>query len=494
MTGESRPSDYDKTVVRGLAWTAGGKWATQLIGWASVLIMARLLSPADFGLADLAGYFFGLTNVLAEFGVGFAVVQMPEMDRRVLKQLNTASVALCTLAFAASMAVAPLVAAFLRSPKLETVIMVYSIGFFVTGFQAVPQGLLARDLDYRRISVAEAVLVTTHAVVMVSCALAGLGYWSLVAGIIAGKATSAVLTFCWQPVGFGRPRWRDIAAPLRLGWHVAVSRLALAFYTEGDGIVVGRMLGQAAVGSYRLAITVASAPAEKISLLIMRVTGPLFAKIQNDKPLVRRYFLIVSESLATVVLPLTFGLAMVAPEVVRVALGPKWMASIWPLRWLALFTGIRALYSLILQVLTSQGKTSFGMWTSLFNSVVMLTAFVVAARWGTAGVAASWFLLCPLTFGPSLLKLLRTIDLTYREYFRAFAPVLSGGAGMAVAVIAMRFWLIPAGWPPALSLAIQVIAGGAVYCGVIWVLYRERIMRYVRFFQGQWAARGASVG
>jgi PST family polysaccharide transporter len=299
---------------------------------------------------------------LAEFGVGFAVVQMPELDRRVLRQLNTASVALCTLAFAASVAVSPLVAAFLRAPRLAAVITVNSIGFFVTGFQAVPQGLLARDLDYRRISVAEAVLVTVHAVVMVSCAVAGLGFWSLVAGVIAGKTTSAILTFCWKPVGFGRPQWKDLVAPLRLGWHVAISRLSLVAYTEADGLVVGRMLGQAAVGSYRLAINVASAPAEKISLLIMRVTGPLFAKIQNDKPLVRRYFLIASESLAMVILPLTFGLAMVAPDVVRVVLGPKWMAAIWPLRWLALFTGFRALYSLILQVLTSQRKTSFGNW------------------------------------------------------------------------------------------------------------------------------------
>src|SRR5437016_7912815 len=97
-------SKLDHAIVHGLAWTAGAKWMTQLITWASVLASARLLSPSDFGLVEMAAYFTSVTNLLAEFGIGAAVLQMPELDRRVVAQLNTISVVFCTLAFGCSAA------------------------------------------------------------------------------------------------------------------------------------------------------------------------------------------------------------------------------------------------------------------------------------------------------------------------------------------------------------------------------------------------------
>src|SRR5579863_7309567 len=133
MTERARPEmsanrSMDSAFVGGLAWTAGAKFTTQFFTWAAVLVAARLLKPADFGLMEMAGFVFGLTNVLAEFGISTAVMQMHELDRKALAQLNTASVALCTFAYGCLVLAAPLVATFFRTEQLKLLIIVNSTG------------------------------------------------------------------------------------------------------------------------------------------------------------------------------------------------------------------------------------------------------------------------------------------------------------------------------------------------------------------------------
>ena len=132
-----------------------------------------------------------VADTMAEFGIGTAVMQMPELDRRVFAQLHTVSIVLGGAVFACSILAAPAVAKFFRSDKLESLIVIYSITFLITGFQAVPLGLLQRDMDYRRLSVAEAIAAVSQAVVLSGCALLRLGYWSLIAAALANKLTWA---------------------------------------------------------------------------------------------------------------------------------------------------------------------------------------------------------------------------------------------------------------------------------------------------------------
>jgi O-antigen/teichoic acid export membrane protein len=288
----------------------------------------------------------------------------------------------------------------------------------------------------------------------------------------------------WKPVAFAIPRWKDIEAPLRLGWQIAISRLTWAAYNQSDAIVVGRMLGEAVLGSYRIALNLAGAPAEKIGMLIMRVTGPLFAKVQNDTPAVRRYFKIFSEALAMSILPMMFGLVVVAPEAIRAILGAKWDSAIVPLQWLAVFIGARTLSALAQQVLTALRYTRYNMWISISSFVLMPTGFYFAARWGAGAVAATWVILAPATVLPPVVKLLRVIQLPLREYLDVLMPSMVGSAGMVAGLLPLRIWLLNTGARPMLSLVIMVAAGGALYAAVLMVFYRKRVIRYVHFLRG----------
>lgn len=473
----------DSALFRGVAWTAGSKWVAQVFSWISVVGVARLLSPSDFGFAEMSGFYVGLTNVLAEFGIATAVMQMRELDRKKLEQLNTVSVIFGISVQLVSLLVAPLLGSLFQSDIVTSLIRVSSITFLFTALQAVPMGVLQREMDYRLISVSEAVQALAQAAFTLGFALAGWSYWSLIAGFLAGKLVVAGMVIWWRPTAFARPHWQELSAPLRFGADIALSRLAWAFYGQADAIVVGRMLGESTLGLYRMAMNVASVPADKIGMLLMRVTGPLFARVQDDIPLTHRYLLRSSEALALTMLPLMVGLTVVAPEAVIVILGKKWLPAVEIIRWLAVFQGLRTLGTLMSQVLTALRLSRFVLRMSTISIVLMPVAFYLAARWGggAEAVAACWLLLSPITILPFAVKLLVTIDMSAREYCNVLMPSLAASAGMVVALFALRAYIGQAHWGPLLSLIVQVATGGLVYGMILYVGFRESVLRYVRF-------------
>jgi O-antigen/teichoic acid export membrane protein len=479
-TSDAQKRSLDVKFAGGLAWTAGVKWTTQLVTWGSLVIVARLLSTADYGVGEMAGTLTIMSNVLAEFGVGTAVLHMPELSRKTLAQLHTFSCLMCTGVFVLAALASPLVASFYHSTHVAFFVA-NNLGLLITGVQAVPMGLLSRDMDYRRLSLAEAAMVIVQSMVTVITAWLGWGYWALFAGAVAGKVTAAILVSVWKHVGFAWPRWRDIRAPVELGRQAAVGRVAWSLYTQADGIVVGRVLGPSVLGVYRMAMNLASAPSEKVSTLLMRTVTPLFANVQFDRALVRRYYLIVTETLTLIVMPLMLGLVFVAPAV-PIVLGAKWTPAIAPIRWLAFFMILRTLSTLTEQVLISQRLTRFTMRMSILNFVVMPLAFIAAARWqGTSGVAAAWIFLSPVTIFPLLFVLLRHIELPAREYAAAIFPAVAGTGAMCLALIGLNRLLQADSWPPALRLAALVGAGGIVYGAVVFGFFRGRLQRYMNF-------------
>ena len=472
----------DTAFASGIVWTAGVKYFTQVLTWGSVVITAQLLSPAEFGISEMATVFVIITGVVAEFGIATAVLQMQDLEERTLRQVHTFSSLISIVAFVLAALLMPLLTRFFKLPGLELLFVFNCIAFLITGFQAVPVGLLQRDMDYRRLSLAEGSQALIQAFGTVFGAWAGWGYWSLTIGAMASKIFVAVLVNIWKPVRFSSIHWDEIRGVLRLGGQVSIGRLAWASYLQSDGIVVGRVLGESTLGMYRMAMSFASAPAEKTSALLMRAAGPLFAKVQNDLSLVRRYFLILVEILLLTILPLMLGLAVVANEAVRVVLGQKWQAAAAPLQILAVYMTLRPLGILAEQVLISLRKTRFTMNMSILGFCVFPVAFYIAATWaGPVAVAGAWMALVPVTVLPMLVKLMRTIELSFKDLLWAVWPALAATGVMVTAVLFLRVWLLAQSWSVIWVLAGEVAAGAVVYGTVLLLFFRGRIARFVRF-------------
>jgi teichuronic acid exporter len=350
-------------------------------------------------------------------------------------------------------------------------------GFVVAGFRTVPGSVLQKELEFRTLALMEGAQAVAVAAATVLFALAGLGYWTLVLGTLLGGALSTALAVAWRPHGFARPRPAELRRALAFSGHVLGTRLSWYVYANADFFVVGRALGERALGYYSFAWSLASIPIGKVSAMILRVTPAHFAAVQDDPPALRRYFLTLSEGLALATFPATVGLALVADDFVLAVLGEKWRAAIPVLRLLALYASLRSVTPLLPQVLNATGDARFAMRNSVVSAVLLPLAFVAGSRWGVEGVAVAWMLVHPLCILPLYLRVCRRLDATLGDCLRALQPALGGCALMAAAVWATDR-LTPDGIPPLASLAVQVAAGAAAYGLAVYVLHRERLRAF----------------
>ncbi len=490
-TQETPGRDLDVRFASGVAWTAGAKWVTQGLTWLSIYVTARLLSPADFGISEMGAMFITITSVVAEFGISGAVLQMQELKPKAIAQLHTFSCLIGGGVFTASLLAVPLIAAFFRIEHLKLLIAANNVGFLIIGVQAVPFALLSKDLDYRRLSISEGAQIAAQSLLTMGAAWLGWGYWSMTAGVAGGRFVRTALLLYWKPVPFTWPQWESIREAVHMGGKMSLGRLAWSTYISVDGVVVGRVLGDSVLGVYRMALNLVSSPAEKISMLLMRSSTPLFVKVQHDHVEVRRYLVTMVELLTLGLMPVMFGLAIVAPEAIRVTIGDKWLPAVLPLRWLAAFTIMRVLGVLYEQVLMSQRLVDFGMWMSIFCLCILPPAFWVAAQWGGAqAVAATWLLMVPLTTLPSVIRVHRHIQLSYWSIGHASWASVAGTAVMMLVLFALRPWLGSLGLPLWVALVLEVCAGGLVYAAMLFGCFRSRVMRYWHFVKRIRSSRG----
>jgi O-antigen/teichoic acid export membrane protein len=477
----------DRALLGGIAWTAAMKWIGQVLTWGITLIVARLLQPSDYGLIGMAVIYVGLVQLLSEFGLGTAIITMRDLTDDQVSQLNTLSLLLGVLCFAASVAVAIPIARFFRAPKLAMVIVVMSIAFLVSAFSTIPYSLLQKEMRFKLLAVMDASQSISQAICTLALAFLGFGYWALVIGNLSLSFATAGLTLARRRQRFAWPRAAALRGPLLFSWHIIVGRLSWYVYDNSDFLVAGRVLGQAPLGAYSLAWTLAHAPLEKLTGLVNRVTPSVFSAVQNDHAALRRYLRTITGAMALIVFPATVGMALVANEFVRMALGAKWVGVVLPLELLAFHALLKSNVILTYPVLTAIRSTRFTMWQSLANLVILPVSFYIGSRWGTGGIAGVWVLVFPLLQISVYWHLFRGIEMTTKEYFGALWPAASGCVLMAVAVGALKHFLNPT-WPDYARFAVEVLAGISVYALALIAMHRERLValaRLVRNFRAQ---------
>lgn len=474
-------SNLDRIFIKGLAWTVGAKWSTQLITWAGVIAIARLLSPAELGLAGMAGVFILLTNMLAEFGIGGAVLQLRYLDDDEIAQLHSASALLAGIMSLFAIVSSPYVARFFGNDTVQWLVIGASPLILATGFQAIPNGMLRRNMDYRRLAILEAAQFLTNSLVSVLAALLGASYWSLLIGALAAQSINVTLLVIWVPARFQVPQWNKVKVPLRFGGQLAISSIQGSLGEQSDGIIIGNRLGEGPMGAYRLAFDLARAPGDRITSLIMRVATPLFASISSDLPLTRRYYLRLTEVLSMTIFPVVVGVSILSSEIVAIFFGDKWIASVGAVAVLTLATAPQSLSSLNSQVLLALHRPGYLLKVSTARLLLMPVAFFFLAPFGITAVASAWLWATPASFLATAIPLFRGIDLPVRTFIRSVWPAVLATSVMFGALYVLRL-------APSLQAASHLVrvlaisvAGAAVYFGLFALFFRKRLTEYWRF-------------
>jgi O-antigen/teichoic acid export membrane protein len=474
MTAQESARSLDRSMARAVAWNATARWASQILSWGSTIVVARLLTPYDYGLVGMASLYLNLAILISQAGIGDAIISLRDLTRRQIAELNTVSLLMGVSMFGLSWALALPLARFFSAPPLFAVIGVSSITYLINCFQVVPQALLQRELRFKLLASIEMIRASCQICATILFAWLKFGYWSLVIGYIIGCFIASTLTFFRKRHEFAIPNIGRLRRELRFTRRVLLSRVAGYAYDNADFGVAGRVLGEAALGNYTVAWTISSAPVEKVANLVTGVTPAYFSAVQTDKAQLRRYLLRLTEMLSFVTVPASIGLALVADYLVPVLLGPKWYGVIGPLRLLGFFVAARSVATILPNLLTAIGDTQFVMWAMIGAAIVMPVAFFIGSRWGTVGIAAAWVAAYPVIMVPMYYRVFQKTDMRPKEYFSVVAPAVSASIIMAIVVLLVRSTL-PDRFHSLLGLSLLVLAGAGSYAGTLLAFYRHRV-------------------
>lgn len=472
----TEPADsLGRQVARGSILLILARIAVRLIAVVSTLILARLLVPDDFGVVVLAASLIAIAEILTVTGVGMAVVRRPSVDRAVYDSAWTINLLRCLLLGALLALTAEWQAAFLGDPRIGPIVLVVAATIALDGFATIGFHRLQRELRFERIFHYEIAMKLCAFAITMALAFWLRNYWCLVLG-------NLIMRFVMLPVGYWlaphRPRlcFTHFRELLHFSKWMFASNACGAFESQAANIAIGRIAGLPALGFWQLSWQIAAVPVTELAVPIRAPVYAGYARVQHDREELRRHFLYGFGLVAAALTPLSVGIALVAPEIERIALGTGF-AGAAPLIALAAF------YAFI----DALGHFTFNLFLVLERQARMVAvhALMVALRvpgvvlgaWLDGAVGAGIALVVTAVIGAlawhhQLARLLgHRLRAVAGQLWRSFAAA----AAMAAVVLALRAGLEPHGGSLGLAflnLAILAGAGAATHLGVQALLWR----------------------
>jgi O-antigen/teichoic acid export membrane protein len=449
--------------LKSAAWYGASRIWSQAVSWAVTIVLARWLTPQDYGLFAIALGLLVFLELLQEFGIGTVIVQNRDLSAQ---QLNALFWLLAVVSFGATILVvltSDFVAPFYAEPRLGRALKLLSLVFLVNSVGTVPYSLLTKAIDLRRRSLAEAVGTATSAVTALLLAYLGYGVWALIVGHLARAVSRNALLWAfagWLPTLDAA--FLTLRAPLAFGLRMATAGVIANLSLPVNTMILARLQGAHSVGLYTMAESVVEAPHRVSTAIVNQVSFPVFSKLQDEPARLSTYFLAISKCLAIVALPVEVGLVLVAPDVVPWVLGEQWVEMIPVLQILGFEALVVVLTLTASPLLTARGRARLFLGRSMLSLLVQVVATLVGALFSVTAVAIARLMASlPLRLS-LLLPALRELDLSFATYLRnMLAPILATGV-MAAAVATVRHVLMPDALRPE-ALVLSVTTGALSY-------------------------------
>jgi O-antigen/teichoic acid export membrane protein len=385
------PSELTRRAVTGFAWSLASSGGQIVVRVGVFVVLARLLAPAEFGLVASAAIAIGVLQTLAVLGVGSALVQRSEISALHVRTGHTL-LTLFGLAFtAATFALAPFFAGFMRTPGLAPLLRLLSFDLLLVGVAHASESLLAREMRFRRLALIQfGSYAAGYGAVGITGARLGYGAYALVAAHLSTTLLSSAATLLSRPVPL-RPSLDARAARdlLGFGTGLTVAKIANGVALQGDNFVVGRWLGVEAVGFYNRAYQLMAMPANVLAQAIDKVLFPAMSSVQDDGERMRTAFGRVLGATLLAALPASALMVVLAPEIVAVFLGEKWRAVVVPFQILAAGTFFRVGYKVGSVAILARGRANLFAATQITYACLIAAGAAIGSRFGLGGVAAA---------------------------------------------------------------------------------------------------------
>ena len=427
-------TDLHSKVRKAYLWTFAGSIVKQTLSFSLSLLLARFLSPQDYGLIGIVGVFVGILCAIQDAGLAQAVIFFDEDDG--LRSMSTFSTLFGFVSCALLCGFAPAIASFYHCAQLVPVIRVMSLSLVLAGLRSVSQALVTKHLLFKKIAVIETLAGLSAAAIAVFLAWKGFGVWSLVVNVLLSSVLMTAMMLAAVRPGYTlRPDFKVLKKAVNWGFPLTGSSLLWNLYDNSDDMIVGRLTSPLQLGFYTFAFRMATLVNERIGAIVGRVSFPSLAAMRHDRHQVVEHWLSVTRKAALLSFPILVMLGLAAQDFVASILGPKWLPSVPILRILCVAGAIRALTPVTLNLLPALGKTRLAFGYTLMNAVVMPLAFVIGCKfWETRGVAMAWVCVFPFLAAVLIRAALRLTYTTWRIYFHNIWPAirLAGAVGLAM--------------------------------------------------------------
>jgi len=456
-------SSLSRVAASAIKWGGVSQIGRQLLQVVTLVVLARLLSPADFGLVSMAAVFVGFIAIFKDLGVAAAIVQRKELTQRLLSTVFWATLALGFLSALTMVLIAPLVGDLYKQPSVALLLRVLSIAFVISGAAVLQQALLERHLRMRQLAILELISAAAGSFLAILVAFLGGGVWSLVTMSLTTAAVNSALLWVansWRPSRVFS--WSDFRSVLNFSLNLTGFNIINYFVRNADNLLVGRYLGSVALGYYSMAYRILLFPLANISSVMGRVMFPVYSRISTDLERFRRGYLLTARAISLATFPLMCGVFALRTPFVLAVFGEKWRPLIVLVAILAPVGLIQSVATTTGSIFMARGRTRLQFMYGLVTGVLAVAAFIIGLRWGVYGVAGAYAVFVLGATYPSFVIPFRLIDLRFGTFLRALWSIVFASSVMCLALVGLER-LATGRFGPVPTLLVLVPLGVGIY-------------------------------
>jgi O-antigen/teichoic acid export membrane protein len=429
-----------------------------LVRLSFLIILSRLLNPADFGLIAMVTAVTGLYGLFTSAGLADAAIQTIDISHRQVSALFWCNLLVGVLLSLICLTTAPIIAAFYQEPRLFWVTIVMAAGFVITAAGTQHNAILQRQLRYFSLALIEGFSEVLGVVAGIAMAVSGYGYWALVGTPIITQTTSTAclwLTTAWIPE---RPRrTTGLHSLLYFGGTITLNGLIVYVAYNFEKILLGRFWGADALGIYGRAYQLVNIPTQNFNSAVGGVAFSALSRLQGDHARLKKYFLNGYALVLALTTPTTIFCMIFADDLVAVILGPKWMSAALILRLLAPTILIFGMINPLGWLLFAVGLQGRSLRIAIVIAPLVITAYIIGLPYGPSGVALAYSGAMTLWLVPHVIWCVHNTIISPLDILNAVKrPLLSG-------IIAACFVLgLEHSWSQLPSAILRLGLGGSV--------------------------------
>lgn len=431
--------------IRGGAFTVGSQASQFIIGLLATMVMARLLTPRDYGLIGMVTVVTGFLTIFKDIGLSRVTIQRNVLTHDEASSLFWINGAVGVAIALLTAAIAPLIARFYGEPRLTKITIALACGFLVSGFSVQHLALLRRRMRFGILAANDVFSVTLASIVGITMAYEQMSYWAIVGNQLTFTISGALLawTVCrWRP---SLPkRSTPVREMLAFGGNITGFTVLNYFSRNTDDLLIGRFWGSQQLGLYAKAYQLLLFPLNQINLPVGGVAVPTLSRLVDEPERYRAAFARTLDKIVLITMPLVVFLMVTSDWLIAVVLGPQWEGAAKIFMWLAIAGFVQPIGYTTGWLFTSQNRTGELLRWGVMSSFLAVGSIAAGVHWGAEGVAKSYGLTSALITTPlNLWWVGRRGPVRTLDFYKTSAPFAVSAIIAGIAVYAFHYFAHP---------------------------------------------------